>query len=238
VNPIKQYLQAAERNAHERYLSADGFLDQNNQFAGGEDYFNADAAPAAAAPAPAAKRSQPYIIQVSNASAAAVSNFDILGAFTYLQNTGFSSGSLTISGVTISSSLSNVTYQAFLYQSMNAPFKVGATALESLSGSSAQITEPITLTTQDANGNYASMVMTPWVDPYQQQTDRVILSEEYSIDGYTKLTISTIRASVVFRIRFFPADTINIARGLAGRNPSQQLGNPSLVRNQTVVVKG
>ena len=59
--------------------------------------------------APAAQ-SQPYIITISNASAAAVSAFDVLGAYTYINNAGFTNGSLTISGVTISSAISNVNY--------------------------------------------------------------------------------------------------------------------------------
>ena len=52
--------------------------------------------------APAAQ-SQPYIITISNASAAAVSAFDVLGAYTYINNAGFTNGSVTSSGVTISS---------------------------------------------------------------------------------------------------------------------------------------
>ena len=38
--------------------------------------------------APAAQ-SQPYIITISNVSAAAVSSFDVLGAYTYINNAGF-----------------------------------------------------------------------------------------------------------------------------------------------------
>ena len=134
-----------------------------------------------------APQSQPYILTVSNASATAVQGFDVLGAFTYIGNAGFVNGSLTISGVTISSAISNVNYQQFLYQSMNQPFSVGLTYIESVAGSSSQITQTFTLNTQDANGNQLLRTIVPTIDPYQQQSTIVAVKQLYSIDGFTKL---------------------------------------------------
>lgn len=235
---IEQYMRNARNFANENYLNADGFIDQDtNFFAGTADtFFNADGMPMAASPAASVPTSQPYIITVSNASATTVSNFDVLGAYQYLQSTGFSNGSLTISGITISSGISNVTYQQFLYQSMNSPFSVGMTYVQSISGSSAQITQPMTLNTQDANGNQALKTIVVTIDPYQQQTGVVAVKQLYRIDGYTKLTISSVLPSVVFQIQFYPADNINIARGLAGRSASAQFGTPNIIKSNTVVL--
>jgi hypothetical protein len=238
---IKQYMQNARNFANENYLNADGFIDDDTSyFTASEDFFNADGMPMASAPMASVPTSQPYIITVSNASASTVSNFDVLGAYQYLQTSlgTFTNGSLTISGVTISSGISNVTYQQFLYQSMNSPFSVGMTYVQSIAGSSAQITQPMTLNTQDANGNQALKTIVVTIDPYQQQTGVVAVKQLYRIDGYTKLTISSVLPSVVFQIQFYPADNINIARGLSGRPASRQFGNPKIVKDSVAVIGG
>jgi hypothetical protein len=177
---------------------------------------------------PAAPQSQPYIITISNASATAVNSFDILGAYTYIGNSGFSAGSLTISGVTISSAIANVTYQQFLYQSMNQPFQVGLTYIQSVTGSQAQITQTFTLTTQDANGNTLSRVIVPVINPFQQQSGIVSVPQLYSIDGFTKITYNQILASVVFQIQFYPAANINLASGLQGNAVTNNFGSPNI----------
>jgi len=183
-----------------------------------------------------APQSQPYIITISNASATAVNGFDVLGAYTYIGNAGFSNGSLTINGVTISSAISNVNYQQFLYQSMNQPFSVGLTYIESIVAPSSQITQTFTLNTQDANGNQLLRTIVPLIDPYQQQSTIVAVKQLYNIDGFTKLTFSTIQASVVFRVHFFPASNINLAAGLTGSSVAQNFGNPNISGVPTIPV--
>ena len=251
---IEQYMQNARNFANENYLNADGFIDDDtNYFAGGEDFFNADGMPMAQPQAMAsAPTSQPYIITISNASATSVSNFDVLGAYFYINGnsmpstpTGvvsFSSGSMVVTGtgfnINVSSGIANVTYQQLLYQSMNSPFSVGMTYIQSTAGSQSQITQAINLTTQDANGNQAVKAIIVTIDPYQQQTGVVAVKQLYRIDGYTKLTFSTILPSVVFQVQFYPADNINLARGLAGRPASRQFGKPNIVKSSVAVVGG
>lgn len=233
---IKKYMQDARNFANESYLNADGFIDDDLQFTAEQDFFSADGMPmnnGGAVPV-----SQPYIITVSNSTASAVSNFDVLGAYQYLQNAGFSGGNLTISGITISSGISNVNYQQFLYQSMNSPFSVGMTYIQSVAGSTAQITQPLTLNTQDANGNQALKTLVVTIDPYQQQQGVVAVKQLYRIDGFTKITISTVLPSAVFQMQFYPADNINLSRGLAGRPASRQFGNPNIVKSSVAVVGG
>ena len=248
---IKQYMQNARNFANETYLNADGFVDDDMQFAGGEDFFNADgmSMPQTQASVPT---SQPYIIQITNASASAVSNFDVLGSYQYINaasmastpacTTSFTGGSLVAVGsgvnITVSSGISNVTYQQFLYQTMNSPFSVGLTYIQSISGSTSQITQALTLNTQDANGNQALKALIVTIDPYQQQTTVVAVKQLYRIDGYTKLTIASVLASVVFNIQFYPADNINLARGLAGRPASRQFGSPNIVKSSVAVIGG
>lgn len=230
MSAIQKYLQMANRSMNEQFVGVDGFIDDDMYFAGDmSNWFAAEgdamAAPVAAAPA---MRSQPYIITVSNASNAAVT-IDVFGAYIYLNNAGFSAGSLTVSNVTITSNLSNVTYYNLLNQSSFSPFTIGSTLISSVNGSASQVLQPITLTTQDANGNQAVKILTPVVDPYQNQSGIVDLKQPFRIDGFTKLTFQ-IFASTSVQFQFYPSDTINIARGLGGNPVSKQYGSPKIIR--------
>lgn len=225
---IRKYLENAKSFANERYMNAIGF----DYFAGGDQFFDADGDGAAAPQAGgvpsmgAMRTSQPYIITISNASATSVSNFDVLGAYQYLGSGTFSSGSLVSGQITVSSAISNVTYQEFLYQSMNSPFAVGLTYIESVSGSSTQVSQTLTLNTRDANGNQALKTLVPTIDPYQQQSGIVALNQLYDIDGFTKITISTVLPEVVFRMHFYPRANLNVARGLRGNQVAADFGSP------------
>jgi hypothetical protein len=231
MSSIQRYLQMANRSVNEQFVGVDGFIDDDMYFAGDMNNWWAGAdGEAAAAPvaAPAVMRSQPYIITVSNASNAAVT-IDVFGAYIYLNNAGFSGGSLTVSNVTITSNLSNVTYYNLLNQSSISPFTIGSTLISSVNGTTSQVLQPITLTTQDANGNQAVKILTPVVDPYQNQSGIVDLKQPFRIDGFTKLTFS-IYASTSVQFQFYPSDTINVARGLGGNPVSKQYGSPKIIR--------
>jgi len=226
MSSIQKYLQNANRSVNEQFIGIDGVWDNFTFDDDSTEFYRADGMDAAAAPS--MSRSQPYIITVSNASASAVS-VDIFGAYIYLNNSGFSGGSLTVSSVTISSGLSNTTYYNLLNQSSISPFTIGSTLISSVNGTTSQVLQPLTLTTQDANGNVATKILTPVIDPYQQQSGVIELKQAFRIDGFTKLTVS-MYASTSVQFQFYPADTINIARGLAGAPVSRQYGNPKIIR--------
>jgi len=233
-NLMDKYLQPERNSAMAEFANADGFPGNDLYFTGGEGsgFYSADGAQGTPA-----RKSQPYIINITNVSAAQVSSFDIFGAYQYL-NTGigvWSAGSLTISGVTISSGLPNVTYQYLLGQSQISPFSIGRTQITVGSGSSTQATQAIVVNTTDANGNSAQIPLTPTISPYQQQSNTLILDQMFRIDGGTKLTMN-ILASVTFTLYLYPQDSINIARALAGQGPAQQYGNPELGKAGTVQV--
>jgi hypothetical protein len=231
MSNISRYLQNANRSLNEQFIGVDGFVDDDMYFTGdgldGNAFYGADAAPVAVAPV-SVMRSQPYIINVANATGSTV-NTDIFGAYIYLNNAGFSAGSLTVAGVTISSGLSNTTYYNLLNQSSVSPFTIGATLISSVAGTTAQVLNPITLTTQDANGNQAVKVLTPVIDPYQQQSGIIELKQAFRIDGFTKLTVAVF-ANTTVQFQYYPADNINIARGLGGNAVSKQYGSPKIIR--------
>jgi hypothetical protein len=228
MSSIQKYLQNANRAVNEQFVGVDGFIDDDMYFTGAEGFFSADAALSAPVAAASPMRSQPYIITVSNASNAAVTT-NVFGAYIFLNNAGFSNGSLTIDNVTITSNLSNTTYFNLLNQSSVSPFTIGSTLISSVNGTTSQVLQPITLTTQDANGNQAVKILTPVIDPYQLQSGVIELKQAFRIDGFTKLTFSIFASSSV-QFQFYPADTINIARGLAGNPVSKQYGSPRIIR--------
>lgn len=229
MSSIQRYLQMANRSVNEQFVGVDGFADELG-FTGDMSNWFAAEGEAAAAPvaAPSLMRSQPYILTVSNASNAAVT-IDVFGAYIYLNNAGFSNGALTVSNVTITSNLSNVTYYNLLNQSAYSPFTIGSTLISSVNGTASQVLQPITLTTQDSNGNQAVKILTPIVDPYQNQSGIVDLKQPFRIDGFTKLTFQ-IFASTSVQFQFYPSDNINIARGLGGDPVSKQYGSPKIIR--------
>jgi hypothetical protein len=159
---------------------------------------------------------QPFILTISNNSDTTISNLDVLGAHTYIGNAGFTDGSLTINGVTISSGISEMNYEQFLYHCMQQPFSVGLSFIESVFGSTSQISQTFTLNTQDANGNEFVRSLKPSFDPYAQESIIVAVKQQFSIDAFTKLNFSTVNASAVFRIHFYPTSIINLAAGLQG----------------------
>jgi len=228
---IRKYLADAQRSAHENYLNADGFFDDDLSFTAGEDFMSANGAEMPAA----APTSQPYIVTVTN-TGSAVSSFDILGSYEYINNAGFSNGSLTIGNITISSGVPNVTYQQMLWQFQNSPFSVGLTYIQS--GTANQLLETLSVQTKDANGNLAQKPLVPTVDPYQQQTTVLAMRFGYRIDGYTKIIINQVLASATVKFYLYPSDNINIARGLAGKAVSRDFSSPGIVRSQPVKLVG
>jgi len=237
MSNIRQYLADAQRAANESFSNADGFIDDVNFT--GDDFFNNMGGMSGmmrADGAPSAPTSQPYIINITSTSGAAVPNFEVLGSYEFINNAGFTAGGdLVIGSITISSGIANINYREMLYQFMNNPYSTGLTYIQS--STAGQVLETLSVNTRDANGNEAQKTLVPTIDPYQQQADIIALKYPYRIDGFTKIIIRSILASSTVKLYFYPADNINLARGLAGRPVSKQFGNPGIVRNQTVVLK-
>ena len=165
---------------------------------------------------------KPFILTISNKSDTAISNLDVLGADTYIGNAGFTDGSLINKGVTISSGISEMNYEQFLYQCMQQPFSVSLTLIESILGSTSQISQSFNLNTQDVNGNKVVQSIEPTFDPYQQESTIVTVKQNFSIDAFTKLNFSIVNASAVFRIHFYPTSIINLAAGLQGASVAKR----------------
>ena len=231
MSNVRKYLANAQRNAMESFSNADGFIDNDLSFTG-EDFFNAEGMGGGNV-----QTSQPYIVNVVSTSGSAVSNFEILGSYQYINNAGFTAGGdLVIGSITISSGISDVNYREMLYQFMNNPYSVGLTYLQSATAN--QVLETISVNTRDANGNLAQKTLVPTIDPYQQQTTIIDMKYAYRIDGFTKLVIRQVLANSTVKLYFYPADNINLARALGGNSVSRQFGTPPVTNGQTIRIKG
>jgi hypothetical protein len=232
MNSISRYIADAKAQTMESFSNADGFIDDDFNFTGDDFFRNASGA----SMQQNVQTSQPYIVTVTSTAVVAVPNFEILGAYQYLNDAGFTpAGDLVIGLITISSGIPSVTYREFLYQSMNSPFSIGLTYVQSQTSN--QILETISINTRDANGNTAQKTIVPTIDPYQNQSDVVAIKYNYRIDGFTKLIIRQVLANAVIRVNFYPADNINIARALGGDAVSRQFGAPRVTGGQTIQIK-
>lgn len=230
MSNVRKYLASAQRNAMESFANADGFIDEDLSFTG-DDFFNAGGNMGGNV-----QTSQPYIVTITSTSGSAVSNFEVLGSYQYINNAGFTTGGdLVIGSVTISSGISDVTYREMLYQFMNNPYSVGLTYIQSATAN--QVLETISVNTKDANGNLAQKTLVPTIDPYQQQTTIVAMKYAYRIDGFTKIIVRQILANATVKLYFYPADNINLARALGGQPVSRQFGTPPVTNGQTIKIK-
>jgi hypothetical protein len=232
---LRQYILDSQSETNplqrsERRFGADGQIDKDLFYTGpgggssNGNFFNANAAAAQSA----MPTSDPYMVQISNASATQINNFDIWGAIIYLdqQRFSWSAGSLTISGVTISSVLGGaISYYTMLSQSNTNNFQVGKTYMAVVSGSNSQIVQPLTLKTYDISGLQAQRPIQNPLAPNQYQAGVMDNKTKYRIDGYTAVSIN-VMASAVFQIWFYPEVTINTSRALAGQDAAQSFVTP------------
>jgi hypothetical protein len=225
---VRNYLAKAQRSAMENFSNADGFIDGDLSFTG-DDFFNAGGN----SMGQSAQTSQPYIIDITSTSGSAVTNFEVLGSYQYINNAGFTAGgNLVIGSITISSGISDISYREMLYQFMNNPYSVGLTYIQSATAN--QVLETLSVNTKDANGNLAQKTLVPTIDPYQQQTTIIAMKYAYRIDGFTKIIIRQVLANATVKLYFYPADNINLARALGGQSVSRQFGTPPVTNGQTI----
>jgi hypothetical protein len=87
------------------------------------------------------------------------------------------------------------------------------------------------------NGNIASKVLTPTIDPYQFQSTKIAFKYEYRVDGFTYITLATVFANTTATLYLYPSETVSTSRALAGRQAVQNYGNPQVTRGNTIKIQ-
>ena len=168
------------------------------------------------------KSPSPYQITITNTTAGTLTAI-LFGKNKYLLTTNF--GSAT--GLTVTPAQSNVTYIELLLQSAEQPFETSLVRVQS--SNSTQVTQILTVTVKDANGQSATLpiITQSYFSSYQQQSGILDVPYNLKVDGNTNIAFPVL-ASATVTITLFPAEKVNIAKGLAGKKPVQMYGNPQV----------
>lgn len=218
---IDRYLDEAEEKFSGFYGDDyDDFMGDDFDLFEGDDlmsYSNADGGGMDMLKTPA-----PYQVLVTNTTAGAL-NLVLFGYNQYLLSTNFGSSV----GLTVTPAQTNVAYLQLLTQSANQPFETSLIRVQSTNAS--QVTQIITVTVSDANGQSATLpiITQSYFSSYQQQSGILDVPYSVKIDGNTSLT-STILANTTVTYTFFPAEKVNVAKGLGGQGAVQVYGNPQV----------
>lgn len=168
------------------------------------------------------KTPAPYQLLVTNTTAGTLSVV-MFGYNQYLLSTNF--GSAT--GLTVTPAQTNVSYLQLLTQSASQPFETSLIRVQS--SNSSQVTQIITVTVSDANGQSATLpiITQSYFSSYQQQSGILDVPYSVKIDGNTSLT-SSVLANTTVTYTFFPSEKVNVAKGLGGEGAVQVYGNPQV----------
>lgn len=187
-------------------------------------YYGVDAGQPVIAPSRAipAKQPTPYQVNVTNTTAGTLT-VTLFGLNTYLLTPNFG----TSVGVTVTPAQSNVSYLELLQQSASQPFETSLIRIQTSNPS--QITQILTLTSKDANGQLCQIPIITQSYFSANQFQSTILDVPYpvKIDGSTYLTFP-ILGNTTATYTFFPAEKVNIARNLGGGSQQQVYSAPAV----------
>ncbi len=228
---IDRYINMAEENfsgadgiADQLDLNADGDYDFDGEYyadgydddeSGADGYYYASGA--AAQP----KQPSPYQVNCVNTTAGALT-IVLFGKNQYLLTANFGSSV----GTTVTPSQANVTYLELLQQSADQPFETSLIRIQS--SNTSQITQILTITSKDANGQLAQIpvITQSYFSANQFQSGILDVPYPVKIDGNTNVSFS-ILANTSVTLTFFPAEKINTARTLGGAKSDRQIyGSP------------
>lgn len=167
------------------------------------------------------KSPSPYQVTVTNTTAGTLT-LVLFGKNQFLLSPNFGSAL----GLTVTPSQANVSYLELLQQSADQPFE---TSLLRVQSTATQVTQILTITVKDANGQSATLplITQSYFSSYQQQSGILDIPYNLKIDGNTNIT-SPVLASTTVTYTFFPAEKVNVSKGLAGKQPVQVYGNPQV----------
>ena len=221
---IDAYLTEAEEKFSGFYGDYDSFDNGYDNFDDygfdGYDNFADEDNFAGAMPQP--KSPTPYQVTVENTTAGTLTAI-LFGKNQYLLSTNF--GSAT--GIIVTPAQTNVSYLFLLQQSADQPFETSLIRIQS--ANTVQITQILTVTVLDANGQSATLpiITQSYFSSYQQQSGILDVPYSLKIDGNTSVSFPVLGTTTVI-ITFFPAEKVDTARALNGKGAKAVYGNPQV----------
>lgn len=98
----------------------------------------------------------------------------------------------------------NCTYKEFLNQVMVNPFKTKKTYISANNPLQIANDQPITIFKKDIDGNDATQPFIPFINPFQSSSTSIIIDEEYIVDGFTGLTLNSVKPLTNVEMYFYP----------------------------------
>lgn len=218
---IDRYLDEAE----ERFSGFNGMEDYGDyelEDVEGFDDYDDDWSMASGGGIDMLKSPSPYQITVQNTTPNTLTVV-LFGKNQYLLSTNFGSAV----GLIVTPAQTNVSYLELLQQSADQPFETSLIRVQS--SNATQVTQILTVTVKDANGQSATLpiITQSYFSSYQQQSGILDIPYNLKVDANTSVT-SPILGNTTVTYTFFPAEKVNIAKGLAGKKPVQVYGNPQV----------
>lgn len=214
---VNAYLDFAER----KFSGANGY--EYGDFVSNDDLdLGFDGSMVAASVASQAKQPSPYQVSVVNSTAGALTAV-LFGNNQYLLTSNFGSAV----GITVTPSQTNVSYLELLQQSAAQPFETSLIRIQSTN--TAQITNIVTITSKDANGQLAQipLITQSYFSANQFQSGILDIPFSLKIDGNTNLSFSVLANTTVV-MTFFPSNKANVSRQLNGNSTLQTYALPNV----------
>lgn len=202
------YINGTERmsgfDSYDSYEGDMSYFDNDDM-----SYFDNDDMSYASGPNASSIVSDPYVIQYTNTTTAAVTAV-LFGFNDYATSTNY--GNPTAVVIT---NLQGGTYGRLVTQSNNKAFKIGKWRFQSTTAS--QLSQTLTLNHVDANGKQYSTPLNLSIarDAYQQQSDILDVTKPVTVDGNTYITFS-LAGSATFVISMFPVEVMSSKAALNG----------------------
>jgi hypothetical protein len=205
-----------DSNFDDYYFEDDSYFEDDNF--DGFDYFEDDYSFAGAKP----KAPTPYQVTVENTTSGTLTAV-LFGKNEYLLSTNY--GSAT--GIIVTPAQTNVSYLFLLQQSSDQPFETSLIRIQS--SNTTQITQILTVTVLDANGQSATLpiITQSYFSSYQQQSGILDVPYSLKIDGNTSVSFPVLATTTVI-ITFFPAEKVDTARALNNKGAKAVYGNPQV----------
>jgi hypothetical protein len=220
---IDAYLSDAE----ERFSGFDGFedfdgYDDFDGFDGYDDFDGFEGDGYYDATGSAAKAPTPYQVTVTNTTGGTLAAV-LFGKNSHLLSTNFGSAA----GIDVTPAQSNVTYVELLQQSAEQPFETSLIRIQSSNAS--QVTQIITVTSKDANGQSCAVpiITQSYFSANQFQSGIIDVPHAVRVDGNTALGFNVLPNTSV-TITLFPANKVNIAKALSGGKATTNYGRPTV----------
>ena len=148
--------------------------------------------------------SLPYVVNIENTTDKIIENVSLFFGNNQNELSFDKKGNYVANGLIISSGIPNVTYKHIVKNFITNKFNIGLTYIQSVTEN--QVLEKFTYNHQNSNGVFYGRVITPTLDPYQEQTNIVAVKTEYTLDGDTEIILHKVHPKTIVRMYFYPIE--------------------------------